>query len=115
MHAYKSNLQSPHTKLDMVLALSIENAPADGVTEHGTNLSDAKNPSNTPIQNMNHILLEIQPVVSMTHLLIHLYGNSKQKYWRTTQTRSLCNKRIIPVLVPGEAIGLPEVKEYKEQ
>jgi len=60
------------------------------------------NPSNTPIQTMNQILPEIQPVVSATQLMIRLGGNPKQKDSRTTPTQSLRNRRIIRA--PGKPL-----------
>jgi len=60
------------------------------------------NPSNTPIQTTNQILPGIQPVVSATHLMIHLGGNTKHKYSRTTRTQSLRNRRIIRA--PGKPL-----------
>jgi len=60
------------------------------------------NPSNTPIPTTNHILPEIQPVVSATHLMIRLGLNRKQKSSGTTCTQSLRNRRIIRA--PGKPL-----------
>ena len=53
------------------------------------------NPSNTAILTANQILLETQRGVSMTHLMIRLGENPKQKYSRRTRSHSLRNWRII--------------------
>jgi len=60
------------------------------------------NPSKTLIQTTNQILPEIQPVVSVTHLMIRLGGNPKQKYSSTTRAQSLRNRRIIRA--PGKPL-----------
>jgi len=60
------------------------------------------NRSNTPILNTNQILPEIQQVVRATYLMIHLAGNAKQRYLRTTSTQSLRNWRIIRA--PGKPL-----------
>jgi len=60
------------------------------------------NLSNTLILTRNQILPEIEPVVSATHLIIHLAGNTKQKSSRTTRSQSLQNRSIIPV--PGKPL-----------
>jgi len=60
------------------------------------------NPSNIPIQTMNQILPEIQPVVSAMHLMIGLGGNPKQKYSSPTRTQSLRNRKIIRA--PGKPL-----------
>jgi len=47
--AYETHLQSAHANLDIVLASTIRNPPADVLTDRGTDLSDA----NEPIEHSN--------------------------------------------------------------
>jgi len=42
--AYETHLPSAHANLDIVLASTIQNPPADVLTARGTDLSDAKEP-----------------------------------------------------------------------
>jgi len=42
--AYETHLRSAHANLDIVLASTIRNPPADVLTDRGTNLSDANQP-----------------------------------------------------------------------
>jgi len=43
--AYETHLRSPHANLDIVLASTIRNPPADVLTDRGTDLSEANEPS----------------------------------------------------------------------
>ena len=42
--AYETHLRSAHANLDIILASTIRNPPADVLTDRGTNLSDANEP-----------------------------------------------------------------------
>jgi len=46
--AYETHLQSAHANLDIVLALTIRNPPADVLTDRGTDLPDANEPIEHP-------------------------------------------------------------------
>ena len=57
--AYEKHLRSGHANLDIVLASTIWNPPADVLTERGTDLSDANEPMEHSDSVTNQILPEI--------------------------------------------------------
>jgi len=109
--AYTTHLRSAHANLDMVLASTIRNQPADILTDRGTDLSDAKE----AIEHSDSDY-ESDPAGDTA-------GSERDApddtLWREPETE-LLEDNTYPVPAEqadypgaGEAIG--EVKEYKEE
>ena len=91
--------------------------PADGVqlrtflpTGELTSLTPT-NLSNTMSLTTNQIMVEIEPVVTMTYLIIRLGGNPKLKGSRTTRSQWLRNRRNIRA--PGKPLETLKSKRKK--
>jgi len=109
--AYEIHLRSAHANLDIVLASTIQNPPADVVTDRGTDLSDA----NEPIEH-SHSDYESDPAGDTA-------GSERDAPHDTLRREpetEVLEDNTYPVAAEqgdypgaGEAIG--EVKEYKEE
>jgi len=109
--AYETQLRSAHANLDIVLASTIRNPPADVLTDRGTDLSDA----NEPIEHSDSDT-ESDPARDTAGSEHYAPDDTLRRDLET----EVLEDNTYPVaaeqedyLGPGEAIG--EVKEYKEE
>jgi len=87
--AYETHLRSAHANLDIVLASTIWNLPADVLTDRGNDLAHANEPIEHSDSDYESDLAGDTAGSEPTHLMIPLDGNLKRKYSRTTCTQSL--------------------------
>jgi len=109
--AYETHLRSEHVNLDIVLASTIRNPPADVLTHQGTDLSDA----NEPIEHSNSDY-KSDPAGDRAGSELNAHDDTLSREPETevhedTTYAVAAEQEDYPG--PAEAIG--EVKEYKEE